>query len=150
MYPDKGCFVFGLETRTWSGCWWQIITNARLWLSSQSYCSNETTHRRVDATMLDSNASHNESIEIWAQNVHACCAVPPPPVTKHSLTYVFSGHYGHRCEQQLPAEISNRINQQLQCSGIGHYDNNAKDLPHPIKKPLVRIDISPEEQNVVW
>lgn len=87
------------------------------------------------------NAPHNELIEVWVRNVHACCSVPPPPVTKHSLTYVFSGHYGHRCERQLPAEISNQINQQLQCSGIGHYDSSAKDLPHPIRNPLVRTNV---------
>jgi hypothetical protein len=77
---------------------------------------------------------------VLVQNVHACCSVPPPLVTKHSLTYVFSGHYGHRYEQQLPAEISNQINQQLQYFGIGHYNSNAKDLPHPIRNPFVIIN----------
>jgi hypothetical protein len=87
------------------------------------------------------NTLTHKSIEAWIQDVNACCSIPPPPVTKHSLTYDFSGHYGHKCEQKLPHEISNQINQQLQ-SSIGHHDNSAKALPHPIRNPLVRSKVS--------
>ena len=82
-----------------------------------------------------------QSIEAWIRDVHANCSIPPPPVTEHSLTYIFSGHYGHQWKQELPQNISSQINRSLQCSIGRHNATSMRDLPHPITNPLVRIDI---------